>query len=181
MDTDINYLPGTFADRNGEEFGPLNLAPPRFGQDVDDVFKVSHCRACQFTEVVVSAGKQKENALDLNRESCGNKFSNLLLDAGGQGAILIKGGSCDNSFTDVLITRPSGHTDIMIGGYSDQSKRASQNNSFNNVRRVDGKPVRVSWTFIRGEKPTFTNSKVVYQWGWSLLRTIHQEIKYLLS
>lgn len=178
-DTDNNYLPGDFADRRGEVFENLVLLPPNWGAEYDDIFKVSHCQECQFRDIEVVAGKQKENALDLNRESLHNRFFRLILDAGKQGAILIKGGSSHNHFDDVEITNPSGHSDIMIGGYSGQSKKATVGTIFNNIRRKDGKPVRYAYTFLRAARPKFTNSKVKFQFWWSLVRTIAQEVSYL--
>jgi hypothetical protein len=181
MDTDNNYPPGDFADRLGDSFGPLLLAPVRDGADYDDIFKVSHCSGCTFNEITVSAGQQKENAIDLNRESYANLFNGLKLDGGKQGAILIKGGSCGNIFNDVLITNASGHSDVMIGGYSGQSKKTSRGNRFVGIRRIDGKPVRYAYTFTRAEKPIFVDSNVKFQFWWSLVRTIAQEFSYLTS
>ena len=181
MSADANYPYGDFADRHGEEIGPLTLKPDNGGANYDDIFKVSHCTDCTFEDIIVSAGLQRENALDLNRESNGNYFRRLTLTPGGQGAILIKGGSSVNTFDDVLIVRPSGHTDIMIGGYSGQSKSKSIGNRFHQVRRSDGEPVRVAWTFTRASKPIITGSKVKYQYGWSLIRTIAMELKYLFA
>jgi len=179
--SDSNYPPGDFADRTGEAHGPLFLAPPRLGEDYDDIFKVSNCTSCVFTDITVSAGRQRENALDLNRGSSGNRFSNLRLDGGGQGAILIKGGSSNNFFENVLIYKTSGHSDVMVGGYSQQSQKASTNNRFAGIRREDGKPIRVAWTFTRAKKPIFTNSDVEYQYFWSLVRTVAMELKYLFG
>lgn len=179
---DINYHTGEFADRTRESFGPLALTPPNAGAGYDDIFKVSHCVNCQWDDIEVKAGKQRENALDLNRNSCGNLFRRLVLDAGEQGAILVKGGSSNNTWDNVLIREVgSGHSDIMIGGYSGQSKAKSHNNRFHNIRRADGQPIRVAWCFTRASKPVITGSNVKYQYGWSLVRTIAQEWSYLTA
>lgn len=179
---DHNYPPGDFSDRNAEPFGVIELSPSDAGRGYDDIFKVSHCTGCRWESVTVNAGKQRENAQDLNRESCANHFGELIADAGGQGAILVKGGSCNNHWDRVLIRKAGGHTDIMVGGYSGQSKKPSKNNRFEVAERSDGKPVRVAWTFTRAEKPTFgPNCKVRYQYFWSLVRTIAQEISYLTA
>lgn len=179
--SDNNYPPGDFADRTSETVAALVLTPPDGGSAYDDIFKVSHCVGCAFNGVEVNAGKQRENAQDLNRESCDNTFRSLVLDAGGQGAILAKGGSSDNTWDDVLIRQATGHSDVMIGGYSGQSRATSRNNRFNNIRREDGKPVRYAYTFIRAHRPRFTNSNVEFQFCWSLVRTIYTELRYLLD
>ena len=180
---DNNYPPGDFSGRSAETFGAdLNLDPPLGGEGYDDIFKVSNCTGCKWGRVVVNAGRQLENALDLNRESCWNRFEELIADAGGQGAVLVKGGSSHNRWERVLIRKAGGHTDIMIGGYSGQSKKTSRANHFERVERADGKPVRVAWTFLRAERPTFgPNCKVEYQYFWSLVRTIAQEWSYLTA
>lgn len=178
---DHNYPPGEFAGKTGETVMDLVLEPPDGGAGYDDIWKLSRTTKCGFFTVTVKAGEQRENALDLNNGSSSNLLSGLKLDAGKQGAILVKGGSCNNLFNSVVITKPGGHSDIMIGGYSAQSRAASVGNIFISVSRSDGKPVRVAWTFTRAEKPKFTNSNVRYQYGWSLLRTIAMEWKYLWS
>ncbi len=175
---DKNYPSGDFSGCDRVFIDGLVLEPPDQGAGLDDIFKVSNCTNSRFSNIEVRAGFQSENAQDLNRESCHNEFANLVLDAGLQGAILGKGGSSYNSWKNVLIRKPTGHSDVMIGGYSEQSKKTSVGNTFDLVSREDGKPVRVAWTFIRAEKPKFTNSKVEYQYGWSLIRTIYTELKY---
>lgn len=181
-DTDINYPPGDFSGRTAETFGSLELSPPLAGYGYDDIFKVSNCTGCRWDVVTVNAGKQRENIQDLNRESCWNRFEEIVGDAGGQGAILVKGGSSNNRWERVTIRQAGGNSDIMIGGYSGQSKRTSRANHFELVERVDGKPVRVAWTFIRAERPTFgPKCKVKYQYFWSLVRTIAQEFSYLTA
>lgn len=177
--SDVNFPPGDFADRTDERFDAIRLEPENRGAAYDDIFKVSHCQICTWEDVVVTAGHQKENAQDVQRNSWLNRFRRLVLDAGKQGAILVKGGSSHNKWDDVLIRTASGHTDVMIGGYSGQSRGTSENNTFNNIRRKDGKPVRYAFTFFRARKPKFTNSKVEYQFWWSLVRTVAQEWAYL--
>ncbi len=180
-DTDVNFGPGDFSDRTDEKCANIYLVPPDGGAGFDDVFKVSHCTGCEWDRVEVKAGFQKENAQDLNRESCGNSFKRLTLDAGEQGAILCKGGSSNNTWDDVLIKKASGHTDVMIGGYSGQSKKTSENNRFHRIRREDGEPVRYAYTFLRAHRPRFTDSQVKFQFWWSLVRTVAQEWSYLTS
>lgn len=178
---DRNYPPGDFSGRINELHGPLVLAPEDRGAPYDDIFKVSNCVGCSFIGVEVAAGAQRENAQDLNRESCSNRFTNLVLDAGGQGAILVKGGSSGNTWRNVVIRKASGHTDVMIGGYSGQSRATSRNNRFDGIQREDGQSVRYAYTFLRAHRPRFTNSKFKFQFWWSLVRTIAQEWKYLFG
>ena len=179
--SDTNYPPGEFANQDGITVAGLILAPPERGAGFDDIFKLSHVTNSLFRGVTVIAGAQIENALDMNNGSSGNVFAGLKLDAGAECAIIVKGGSQDNRFSDVLITRAGGHSDVYLGDYSDQSKEKSSGNRFDNVRRLDDQPVRVAWTFFRAAKPAFTNSHVRYQYLWSLVRTIYVEAKYLFG
>jgi hypothetical protein len=178
--SDLNYPPGEFASQDGLTVADLVLAPPNQGAGFADILKLSRVTKSRFTSVFVIAGAQTENALDLNNGSSGNVFVGLKLDAGQECAVIIKGGSSGNTFSDVLITRAGGHSDLYLGDYSDQSKAKSVSNHFDHVRRLDDQAVRVSWTFFRAEKPTFTNSQVSYQYLRSFFRTIYVEAKYLL-
>lgn len=177
---DTNFLPGSFANQRGNTFMDVLLIPPNRGAGLDDIFKLSRTVDCVFHNINVQAGAQRENALDINNESCGNTLTHLRLDAGAMNAILIKGGSCNNRFDDVLISKPGGHSDLYVGDYSDQSKKRTTGNTFNDIRRIDGQPVRVAWNFLRAEKPQLTHSKVKYQYFLSLVRTCYVEAKYLL-
>lgn len=177
---DKNYV--SYSDVDGVVKEGLRLEPPNLGADFDDILKLSNARNCFFRGVEVVAGRQRENAIDLNRNSSGNRFDETILDAGKQCAILIKGGSCFNIFSDVLIRKPGGHSDIYIGDYSDQSRAKSTDNLFDNVRRSDGKPVRVAWNLVRAEKPVLvTDLDVTYQYLLSFFRTIYVEVKYLFT
>lgn len=180
---DNNYSPGVFADQTGLAVQDLLLAPPNAGAGFDDLWKLSHCMASTFRNVEVRGGRQKENAQDLNRGSSGNTFAGLVLDAGGQSAILVKGGSSHNGWDDVLIRHAAGHSDIYLGDYAETAAgvpltERSEDNRFNAVRRGDAEPVRVAWTFFRAQRPVFTNSTVRYQYLLSAVRTVYVEIKY---
>ena len=65
----------------------------------------------------------------------------------------MKNGFSDNEVDDVLITKFAAHSDWFEGDFSDQGGEKNRNNKYNNVRRIDGKSVRVRWTFFRAEKP----------------------------
>ncbi len=178
--SDTNYGPGDFSDRSGEPIGPLLLNPPAGGAGFDDIFKTSHCTDCVFEDVTVEAGHQRENAWDANRFTKGNVFRRLKLDAGAQPAVYLKCGFSNNIVDDVEITKSGGHSDWYEGDYSDAGGEKNRGNHYSNVRRKDGKPLRVAWTFFRAEKPVFHNSGPVrYQYLWSLIRTLYTELKYL--
>lgn len=179
---DKNYPPGEFAGRTNETFVNLILAPERGGEDYDDVFKCSGVKGCTFDGVTVHAGSQRENAWDSNADSRFNIFRRLRLDAGRGPAVYLKGGFSDNHLDDIEITKGGGHSDLYIGDYSEQSRARSERNTFNNVRRSDGQPVRVSWNLLRAEKPRFTASGPIdYQYLWSIVRTIYVEWCYLIK
>jgi len=179
--SDNNYPPGEFANQDGITITDLTLTPPNLGAGLDDILKLSKITKSRFQNVTVVAGAQIENALDMNNGSLGNTFVDLKLDAGQECAIIVKGGSSYNVFSDVTITRSGGNSDIYLGDYSDQSREKSIANHFDNVRRTDGQAVRISWTFFRAEKPTFTSSNVSYQYLLSFFRTCYVEAKYLFS
>jgi len=80
-DTDTNFPPGDFSGRTGAQFSNLYLVPPDGGAGYDDIFKVSNCLSCEWENVEVKAGFQRENAQNLNRESCNNTFKRMSLDA----------------------------------------------------------------------------------------------------
>ena len=176
---DNNYPYGNWSGISGINIHDLILQPPNRGSAYDDIFKLSAVCNSTFSNVSVVAGSQIENALDMNNGSSGNTFTKLKLDAGHEVAVYIKGGSCNNSFDDVLITKIGGHSDLYLGDYSDQSKAKTTGNKFNNWRRIDGKPVRVSWNFFRADKPVLTDSVVTYQYLLSFVRTCYVELKYL--
>ncbi len=174
--SDNNYQ--SYADEDGLHVDGMTLAPPYGGFAFDDIWKLSHVTNSTFSNVKVIAGAQRENALDSNRNCTGNTLRGLQLDAGKQCAVLLKDGWCDNVVDDVLITHAGGHSDWYEGDYSDQGGDKNTGNRYNNVRRIDGQPVRVAWTFFRAEKPRFTNSNVRYQYCLSALRTLYVELKY---
>lgn len=177
---DNNFPKGDFSGTLNETIVDLLLQPDNGGTSYDDIFKNSHVKGCTFDGVTVKAGLQRENAWDANNDTRFNTYRRLKFDGGHSPAIYLKGGFCDNRIDDVEITKiGDSHSDWYEGDYSDQSRDKNRRNTRNNVRRSDGKPVRVAWTFFRAEKPRFTNSKVTYQYLWSFVRTIYVECKYL--
>ena len=175
---DTNWPPGNFCDQDGLLIDGLTLVPPDQGADFDDIFKLSRVTNSIFKNVRVLGGKQRENALDMNRGSCGNCFENLDLYAGEECAILCKGGSSNNSWKETTILRAGGHSDIYIGDYSDQSHEWCRNNRFEDVARSDGEPVRVRWAW--GDRPIITgNSNVKFQYCLSYLSRLYVGLKIL--
>ena len=181
MKRDINYPPGDFAGRTDETIGPLRLDPPDDGAGFSDIFKNSNCRNCHFRDINVISIKHKENGWDANNKTRQNTYKHLQLCAGGGPAVYLKDGFCNNSVDDVLIKTYAKHCDWFEGDYSSTGRAKNTGNKYNSVYRLDGKPVRVRWTFFRAEKPRFTNSKIEYQYFWSFVSTVYVEVKYLFT
>ena len=176
--SDNNYPPGNFCDQDGLMIDGLVLSPPDQGAGFDDIFKLSRVTGSKFYNVTAQAGKQRENALDMNRNSCGNYFSKLKLDAGQECALLCKGGSNGNTWQDVEITRAGGHSDLYFYDYSDQSKKWGSGNAVYNVRRTDGQPVRVRWAW--GWKPIVQGPSVKFQYCLSFVSFLYVLVKTIL-
>jgi len=177
---DVNYPPGDFAGRRGETIGPLQLVPPNEGLGFADIFKNSGCENCEFHDIWEDSYLHSENGWDANNKTKRNHYKNLTLCAGGGPAVYLKDGFCNNVVDGVTIKSYAKHSDWYEGDYSKTGGEKNRGNKYSNVRRADGKPVRVSWTFFRAERPKFTNSGPIrYQWGWSLVRTFYVELKYL--
>jgi hypothetical protein len=180
---DHNYAPGGFADRAGKRIGPLLLDPPDQGAGLDDIFKTSGCTDSKFLGITVRAGRQGENGWDANRFCRRNEYRGLQIDGGAQCAVYLKCGFSHNVVEDVLITKAGGNSDWFEGDFSDyyvtspRGATVNRGNTYRNVRRADGKPVRVRWVFTRAEKPRFADSRVEYQYLRSLLSTVYVECK----
>lgn len=177
--SDNNYPPGNFCDQDSLLIDGLVLTPPDQGAGFDDLLKLSHVTNSTFKNVRVLGGKQRENALDVNNNSCGNSFENLDLYAGQECAILCKGGSSNNTWRETTILRSGGHCDVYIGDYSDQSHEWCKNNRFIDLARSDGDPVRVRWAW--GDRPIVTgNSNVKFQYCLSAVSFLYVLFKTLL-
>lgn len=146
MSADINYLPGTFADVADLVIDGLTIDPASAGVDpatLCDLVKLSHARRITLRNLVVRGGKQRENAIDANRMCEDVLIDGAELEAGRQNAITIKGGCRRIHLRNVLIARAGGHCDIELGNWSDQSFERVTKVTLENVRRADGKPVRL--------------------------------------
>jgi hypothetical protein len=131
----------------------------------DDALKFSHAEGCYVTNSVIGDGTQIENAIDMNRECKYICISDSTLHAGGYNAITIKGG-CENIILKNLMIYPGGNCDIELGGWSDQSKNKTTKVHIVNVRRIDGKPIRLR--VINADYPTVQNTRIEYQRATSL-------------
>lgn len=177
---DNNYPPGDFAGRVGETIGPLNLVPPDEGRGFSDIFKNSGVQDCTFNDIWEESYLHSENGWDANKKTARNKYNRLTLCAGGGPAVYLKDGFCDNEVNGVTIKSYAKHSDWYEGDYSSTGGARNRGNTYSGVHRADGKAVRVAWTFFRAERPKFKDSGPIrYQWGWSLVRTIYVELKYL--
>jgi polygalacturonase len=143
--TDKNYY--SIADQNDVRLEDVTIDPRKDNinpSTIDDVLKLSHATNVVINNVTVDAGgKQKENTLDMNRECKNITISNCILVSGQQNAITIKGG-CDTVLIEnVVIVPGTGHCDIELGNWSDQSQKKVTNVILKNVTRLDKKPVRL--------------------------------------
>jgi hypothetical protein len=155
---DTNFL--SFADRRDENHDGLNVDPRAEGKDpadFDDLLKISHCRGLVFSNFVVQgAGRQRENAIDLNRECSGILLIDGTVEAGQQNAITIKGGCTGTTLRRLVILRPSKKCDIELGNHSDQSAQRTTHTYAHDVTRSDGQRVRVTvghadWPIATGD------------------------------
>ncbi len=142
---DNNYY--SIADVVGFELKDTTIDPRTEGIDpsnIDDVLKLSHAQNVLIELVTVNAGGlQKENAVDMNRVCVNVTMKDCILYSGKQNAITIKGGCRDITIQDVQIVPGSGHCDIELGNWSDQSQDYVLNVRLINVTRTDGAPVRL--------------------------------------
>jgi hypothetical protein len=144
-DTDKNYY--SIADRTDVTIRGVVLDPRNDGIDpstIDDVLKLSHATSVLVEEVVVDAGGlQKENAIDMNRVCSDVVVRKCKLVSGKQNAVTIKGGCYDITLDGVDIVPGTGHCDIELGNWSDQSQDYVRDITLRDVKRTDGKPVRL--------------------------------------
>jgi len=167
--SDNNYK--SYGDTDGLHIDGLVVDPEAAGVDMrtlDDVLKFSHLTNSSFYGGQVVAGDARENAIDANRYCTGVTVSGFKLSGGRQASIVVKGGS-QLVFNDIIISaHPDSWCDVLVDDWSDQSQEPSLV-ALSNVRRLDGKPVRV--VYGRFRKPTFIggNCKV----SWTLTVGLH--------
>lgn len=171
---DRNYR--SFADETGETRTDLHIDPRDEGldpADFDDLLKISHCRTWTLDGFgVFGGGRQRENAIDLNRACQDVMLANGTVEAGKQNAITIKGGCVGTTLHNIVIVRPGGNSDIELGNHSDQSQSRTTGTILSNVTRSDGKPLRVrggnaDWPIATG------TTRIRRQWFRSLKLKIY--------
>lgn len=140
-DTDRNFR--SYADVDGLYLGAgVVIDPEAERESYDDILKLSHARRVRGFDLSVYGGS--ENPLDMNRNCEDVELCGLYLSGGGHCAVVIKGGSRDIRLRNVEIADVrSRWCDIELGGWSDQSLERTTGVVLDNVRRTDGKPVRV--------------------------------------
>jgi hypothetical protein len=144
---DHNFMSFTAAD-SGRKIEHLTVDPAGEGRDpaeYDDLLKLSAACGMVFRQlVIVSGGRNRENAIDLNNGAAGNWFIGAIVESGRQCPIYVKGGSCNNYFEDLLLRNSHGHSDVFLGDYSDQSFERVRGTVIGpGCRRDDGRPIRI--------------------------------------
>lgn len=154
---DANFR--SYADETDLVLEWLSIAPQMEGKDAadfDDLLKFSRVQRARVSRCLIRGnGRQRENAIDLNRGCEDIVIEDCRIEAGRQNAITIKGGCQRVSLRRLAIERAGGHCDIELGNWSDQSPARTIGVTLEDVRRADGKPVRVrvgnaDWPMIRG-------------------------------
>ena len=173
MDTDKNYY--SVSDVSDVTVKNHRFDPSEFGvnpAEIDDIVKFSHATNIVFNDIIVDGqGQQKENCIDMNRECKNISIIGALLYQGNQNAITIKGGCDTILLKNITIIPRGGNCDIEIGNHSQQSFKKTTNVILDNVKRFDGKPVRLR--VGHADYPTIINSDVEYQWFQSLIAKIY--------
>jgi hypothetical protein len=177
---DRNYK--SYADVFGVTIQDARFDPAEAGLDpqaFDDTLKFSNASEVHAENIFVRGGR--ENAVDMNRGCHDIAIQTSTLVGGNQCAIVIKGGSHDIALGDVMIREAVGRYDIELGGWSDQSFEKTRRILLHDVRRDDGKPVRVA--VGHAEKPDIEGGNVkilffeslalkAFWWGKFVLRKL---------
>lgn len=172
-DKDINYF--NVPDGTSLLEG-LIVSPDNPGQ-YDDLLKVSGKQNLVIRDFEVR-GVGIEDGIDCNRLCENVLFENGKVDSGKDLAFTIKGGCRNIHLKNILITRPGNHCEIELGNHSDQSWNKTTGVILENVRRADGKPVRVAWG--RADKPKVIGGNVKFCWGWTVLLHFYVYLKHWL-
>ena len=165
---DTNFL--SYADQSGVvlEHQVIDPADP---ENYDDILKISNCH-----DVVVrncwinTGGGNREDGIDIMRTSSNVRIENTIVAAGSKYAFTIKGGSYDIALKDITITRGGSGwegVDIDLGNYSSTCPDIKTGRvTLDNVRRWDGKPVRIRVGWAADPVIIGGNCKVL---GWQSL------------
>ncbi len=178
---DINYK--SYADQSGVRVSYGTFAPENPGL-YDDILKVSHCDNAVFADCIVNPdGGNREDGVDVMRDSYDVSFNRCRVGAGDKYAFTIKGGSNMIFLTDVVITRPGGgweRVDIDLGNYSSTTPNSKTGRVvLTNLRREDGKPVRVrvGWA----DRPYISEGNVKVLFWQSIFLKIYVAVRRLIG
>jgi hypothetical protein len=167
--SDQNFL--SYADVDGLDLPELVLDLPAHGIDAsqyDDILKLSHACNIHIGRLIIkTGGRQRENAIDFNRECQHIRIDYAEIEAGQQNGLTAKGGCEDIGVGTLCYLRAGGHCDIELGNWSDQSKKRTTGVVIERAYRMDGQRVRVR--VGNGDWPTIKAGNVKRLWLQSLL------------
>lgn len=168
--SDKNYL--SIADETGVRMTDATIDAGQLSPTYDDILKISNVQNAVLDSCSInSTGGNREDGVDIMRYSTHVILSNCTVGAGQKYVFTVKGGSDLVEIRDTLITRPGGgweRVDIDIGNYSTTVPDARTGLVIiRNVKRLDGKPVRVrvGWA----DRPMIVPSEGVKVLFWQSL------------
>lgn len=170
---DRNYR--SIADVDGFELTNETISPALTGEnpaEFDDILKLSHARNGVVRGCFIgAAGLQRENAIDMNRNCERIVVGDCRLASGRQNAVTIKGGCRHIQLQRVRIVPGSGHCDIELGNWSDQSQERVTDVLLEDVIRTDGQPVRVR--LGHADRPAIAGGNVRIDWFGSAVLKLY--------
>lgn len=152
---DKNYI--SYADVDGETIE--NTVFPAAGtnqSEFSDILKLSHAKNTVVRGCHIYGGK--EDCVDMNRNCENILIENCTVYPFGSYGFTIKGGAKNITLRNVIFDGHGGEADIDLGNWSDQSMEQTKNVVLENVRTLDGSPVKVR--VLWAEKPTIVDSNV---------------------
>lgn len=177
--SDRNYE--SHADVVGLRMAGRHIAPSS-PSEYDDVLKISHCTDARVEDCVINPdGGNREDGVDIMRGCHTVTFRRCQVGAGAKYGFTIKGGCEHILLEDVVISRPGGgweRVDIDIGNYSHTCPHAYTSAvTLDNVRRSDGRPVRVRVGFA--DRPTVLGGNIKVLFWQSLALKAYVAIRSL--
>lgn len=163
MKPDTNYL--SYADQSNLVLDGMTIQPD-VPSDWDDVLKISCCKFTEVNHCIINPdGGNREDGVDVMRESYCVSFNNCHVGAGQRYAFTIKGGCDLIRLKDVTIIRHGGgweRVDIDIGNWSTTTPKKTDAVFLTNVTASDGKPVRVRVGWARRPEILGGNVKILF-------------------
>ena len=149
------------------EIPALSLNLPAVNADVsryNDILKFSHAQNVHLGKVVViTGGKQIEQAIDMNNRCRNIVIDEAQLQEGQENALTIKGGCFAIEFGILSITPGQGHCDIELGGVSEQDPiDPTEAVRLRHVEMTDGRACRLR--VLNATAPTIDEGNVVTAW-----------------